>query len=126
VIEIKVNSKHSWSITRGGACSQLIEQKTRTTEQDPYVGDPSKDICIEADMILTDVEPSLDQNFFLQSTTVIYFSFDEQERKFKHLQVEVGTTWVRATDPKKIYRSVDLPKAFSPSGHQAMVQREDM
>lgn len=40
-----------------------------------YVGDPSKDVGVEADMILADIKSALHQNFFLESTTVIYFRF---------------------------------------------------
>lgn len=36
-----------------------------------YVGDPAKDVCVEADVILTDVESALDENLLLQGTTVI-------------------------------------------------------
>jgi hypothetical protein len=40
-----------------------------------YVGDPSKDVGVEADMVLADIKSTLYQDFFLKSTTVIYFRF---------------------------------------------------
>ena len=47
----------------------------RARYNDTYVGDPSKDVGVEADMVLADIKSTLDQDFFLESTTVIYFRF---------------------------------------------------
>lgn len=44
-------------------------------KDDTYVGDPPKDVGIEADMVVADIKSTLDQDFFLKSTTVIYFRF---------------------------------------------------
>jgi hypothetical protein len=36
-----------------------------------YIGDPSKDIGVEADMVLGDVHSTLYQNFLLKSASII-------------------------------------------------------
>lgn len=49
--------------------------KVSTQRRTTYVGDPSKDIGIEADMVFTDIESPLNEDLFLESATVIYFRF---------------------------------------------------
>lgn len=46
-------------------------QLDRRVRRRTYVGDPSKDVSIEADMVLADIQSPLDENFLLQSTSVI-------------------------------------------------------
>jgi len=45
-----------------------------------YIGNPAKDVGVEANMVLADIESTLYQDFFLKSTTVIYFRFWSQQR----------------------------------------------
>lgn len=48
-----------------------ISPTNNNKSQKTYIGDPSKDVCIEADVVLADEQSPLNEDLLLKSTTEI-------------------------------------------------------